>query len=51
MSMYFAVEITVSPEVTWIKVNIECMGYYRVNYESDMWAELGRLCASKVSKV
>lgn len=47
----FSVEITLPAEVAWIKVNVEYMGYYRVNYEPYMWAELGRLCGSKVNSV
>ncbi|XP_050691073.1 glutamyl aminopeptidase-like [Eriocheir sinensis] len=43
-------ELAVPAEVTWIKVNMQYMGYYRVNYEPDMWAELGKLCASKALK-
>lgn len=44
----FLVQLTVPSDVTWIKVNMQYVGYYRVNYEPDMWTKLGRLCSSKV---
>ena len=44
-----AVEVKVPSELSWIKVNMQYKGFYRVNYEPDMWKELGKLCASQVS--
>ncbi|XP_063881368.1 glutamyl aminopeptidase-like isoform X4 [Scylla paramamosain] len=40
-------EVKVPAEVTWVKVNVYYKGFYRVNYEADMWSELGKLCASQ----
>ncbi|XP_045115492.1 glutamyl aminopeptidase-like isoform X2 [Portunus trituberculatus] len=40
-------EVKVPAEVTWVKVNVHYKGFYRVNYEVDMWNELGKLCASQ----
>ena len=44
-----AVEVKVPAEMTWVKVNVDYRGFYRVNYEVDMWNELGKLCASQVN--
>ncbi|KAG0729837.1 Glutamyl aminopeptidase [Chionoecetes opilio] len=42
-----SLEVKVPAEVTWVKVNMQYKGFYRVNYEPDMWAELGKLCSSQ----
>lgn len=40
-------ELKVPADVTWVKVNMQYKGFYRVNYEPDTWNELGKLCASQ----
>lgn len=40
--------LKIDPGITWVKVNIQQKGYYRVNYEPDMWNQLGELCAAKL---
>lgn len=41
-------EITVDPIVTWIKLNVNVKGYYRVNYEPSIWADLKDMCKEQV---
>lgn len=43
-----SVQIKVDPEVSWVKLNINQKGYYRVNYEPAMWDQLADLCAEQV---
>ncbi|KAG7172427.1 Glutamyl aminopeptidase-like 3 [Homarus americanus] len=40
--------LKIDPGVTWVKVNVQQKGYYRVNYETNMWKQLEKLCADKV---
>lgn len=47
--IYISVQIKVDPEVSWIKLNVNQKGYYRVNYEPAMWDQLADLCAEQVS--
>ncbi|XP_069936236.1 glutamyl aminopeptidase isoform X1 [Cherax quadricarinatus] len=42
------VRVKVDPGVTWVKVNIQQKGYYRVIYEADIWNQLEKLCVEKL---
>ncbi|KAK4308314.1 hypothetical protein Pmani_019995 [Petrolisthes manimaculis] len=40
--------MSVEPASTWLKVNVRQEGYYRVNYEPEMWAQLETACTDKL---
>jgi aminopeptidase N len=35
-----AVKFDIPPETTWIKVNVNQSGFYRVTYSNDMWQSI-----------
>lgn len=42
-NLSFAVLVHVTAAHKWIKFNNDQIGYYRVNYHTDMWAELTKV--------
>ncbi|KAH8358639.1 hypothetical protein KR093_001496, partial [Drosophila rubida] len=44
-----AVGIAVSSDVKWIKLNVHQLGYYRVNYDSNLWDEIIKQLKEKLT--
>ena len=40
---FFAVMLTVPAASNWVKVNVRQEGYYRVNYDLELWDDLIQL--------
>lgn len=44
-----SITITSPTNIDWLKLNKNQVGYYRVNYETDMWVQLSNLLVNDIN--